>query len=198
LYINDFINTTNILTVRHFADDTSSGECLNNLLYQINSELPKIYDWLCANKLSLNFKKTTYIIFQPRQKVDYNLYLPLSIGNKYLQQSPFVKYLGIFIDSHLTWRNHLDHIASKISKNINIISKLSSYLDQHVLKTLYYSLIYPYLTYGCILWVSNYISSLEDIIKLQNKAIRIICDIPLQEHITPFYSTVGMLKLPGI
>ena len=60
--------------MRLFADDTSltaSAKNIDELLFEINKELPNIYDWLCANKLTLNLRKTKYLIFQPRQKVDY-------------------------------------------------------------------------------------------------------------------------------
>ena len=59
-----------------------------------------------------------------RQKENYNLYLPLTVANVYLQQSYCIKYLGVYIDSHLTWHDHIDFISSKISKNLNIMVKL--------------------------------------------------------------------------
>ncbi|KAK2550321.1 hypothetical protein P5673_029021, partial [Acropora cervicornis] len=57
-----------MFSMRLYADDTSltvSGKNKDVLLYQINLELPYIYDWLCANKLTLNLKKTKYLVFQP-------------------------------------------------------------------------------------------------------------------------------------
>ena len=57
IYINDLVGATDYFSVRLFADDTSltaSGKDLDVLIQQINLELPKIHDWLCANKLTLN------------------------------------------------------------------------------------------------------------------------------------------------
>ena len=65
IYINDFIAATSYFSIRLFADDTSLTACgkdLDSLIHHINSELPKIYDWLCANKLTLNLSKTNYYI----------------------------------------------------------------------------------------------------------------------------------------
>ena len=70
-----------------FADDTSLTVCgkdLDSLIHHINIELPKIYDWLCANKLTLNLTKTKYIILQPRQKLNSNLHLPIHLIPKWL------------------------------------------------------------------------------------------------------------------
>ena len=78
IYIKDFSQSSDIFSMRLFADDpslTASAKNTDELLLKINKELPNIYDWLCANKLTLNLRKTKYLIFQPRQKVDYNYYL---------------------------------------------------------------------------------------------------------------------------
>ena len=63
---------------------------------------------------------------------------------------------------------------------------------------MYYSLIYPYLIYACTLWGNNYNAPLSQIVKLQNKVIRVINDVPLMESITPHYTSLGLLKFPDI
>ena len=92
----------------------------------------------------------------PRQKENYNLYPPLSVANFNLEKSACVKYLGVYIDCHLTWHDHIDYICGKISKNINIIVKLKHHVSKATLISLYYSLICPYLIYACTLWGNNY------------------------------------------
>ena len=98
---------------------------LDSLLCEINNHLPAAYEWLRSNKLTLNLTKTNYLIFMPRQKENCNLYPPLSAANVHLEKSFCVKYLSVYIDCHLTWRDHIDYICGKISKNINIMVKLS-------------------------------------------------------------------------
>ena len=83
IYINDVTQSSDFFSMRLFADDTSltaSAKNIDELFFEINKEIPNIYDWLCANKLTLNLRKTKYLIFQPRQKVDYNLLFLLSIA----------------------------------------------------------------------------------------------------------------------
>ena len=99
---------------------------------------------------------------------------PLTVANVYLEKSYCVKYLGVFIDCNLTWHNHIDYICGKISKNVNIMIKLKLYVSKATLVSLYYSLIYPYLTYACILWGNNYNAPLSQIVKLQNKAAEFV------------------------
>ena len=79
VYINDMVRATNYFTVRLFADDTSLtavGSDLDVLIQRINSELPPVYERLCSNKITLNFSETKYLVFQPRQRNNYNLYPP--------------------------------------------------------------------------------------------------------------------------
>ena len=65
---------------------------------------------------------------------------------------------------------------------------------------MYYSFIYPYLTYVSILWGSYYYSPIYDVFKLQNKAIREVNDVPIMDNFTPLYTYVnlGILKFPDI
>ena len=127
IFINDLPKSSTFFSTRLYADDTSltaSGSDLDSLLCKINNHLPVVYEWLCSNKLTLNLTKTKFLIFMPPQKESYNLYQPLTVANVHLKKSFRVKYLGVYIDCHLTWHDHIDYICGKITKNINIMVKL--------------------------------------------------------------------------
>ena len=162
IYINDFSSTSSYFSTRLFAEDTSltvCGKVLDSLIHHINIELPKRYDWLWANKLTLNLTKTKYIVFQPRQKLNSNLDLPIVLAGQPLDHSSNVKYLGLIIDCHLSWRDHIDYICFKISKNIlNIMPKVKKLVSRVTIINMYYSFIHCYLTYRSILWGDNYSS----------------------------------------
>ena len=71
LYINDITKASNILNFFLFADDTTLLHAHKNLKYlekTMNNELQKLGDWLIANKLTLNIKKSNFVIFRPYQK----------------------------------------------------------------------------------------------------------------------------------
>ena len=95
----------------------------------MNQELCKLYDWLTANKLTLNVKKTNFVIFSPAQRRLTHLPKIKIFDNKQntsvaLECKEFVKYLGILIDNNLFWKHHIDHIVIKISQTIGLISTL--------------------------------------------------------------------------
>ena len=111
----------------------------------------------------------------PNNKINYNLYPPHKLADQYLEHSFTVKYLGLIIDCSLSWHDHIEYICSKISKSINIIAKLKPYVTRQSLISIYYALVYPYLTYGCVLWGNNYEASVSQLVRLhQNKVVRII------------------------
>ena len=88
-----------------------------------------------------------------------------------LECKEFIKYLGILIDSHLTGKHHIDHIAIKISRTIGLISKLRHFVPKHTLINIYRSLVAPYLTYGLIVWGQACKSFLDKLLKQQKRAV---------------------------
>ena len=60
--------------------------------------------------------------------------------------------MGVHIDKHLNWQPQIQHVNNKLAKNLGILSKLRYYVDLNILKQIYYSLIYPYLSYGILAW----------------------------------------------
>jgi len=200
LYINDFYKCSDILDFHIFADDTNlfySDSNLRHLENTINSNLKQISCWLKANKLSLNIEKTNYVIFYPRQK-KLNHTLELKIDNQRLEQKESIKYLGLYIDSHLNWKSHINHITKKIKRCIGILSKIRYFVSLQVLVQLYNTLILPFLTYSLITWGSTYQTSLEPLKILQKKALRIITFSNYCSHSTPLFHDLGMLKLDDL
>ena len=74
------------------------------------------------------------------------------------------------------------------------MTKIKKLVSKVIIIHMYHSFIYPYLTYGSILCGKNYYSPIYDVVKLQNKAIRVINDVPIMENITPHYVNLGILK----
>ena len=94
-----------------------------------------------------------------------------------------IKYLGLYIYQHLNWGPQIKHINNKLAKNIGIITKLRYYVNLHTIKQLYYSFIYPYLTYAITSW-----GSACRIRTKQNKCIRSIFFAHSRENATSYYN----------
>ena len=133
----------------------------------LNTEISKVSNWLIANKLSINIKKTNYMIFKSRQKKLNNPNLCMSIHSELIEQKRSIKFLGVFVDENLDWKEHIHIISGKISRSIGILSKSMFYLSKETLFKLYFSLVYPYLYYGNIIWGCTYGTNLERLKVLQ-------------------------------
>ena len=197
LYVNDICNCSSILEFHLFADDTNvflSDTSIQKLELNLNIELGIVSHWLNANKLSLNIEKTSFVIFHPPQrKITYQM--NLRISNNLIKQDRKVKYLGLIIDSNLNWKSHLHELGKKVARNIGILSKIRHFVNNSILYQLYYSLIYPLLTYGLLVWGNTYHTTLKPIITLQKRALRIITYSKPDKHSEPLFKQVELLKL---
>ena len=133
------------------------------LTTSFNSELNKLSAWFKANKLSLNLKKTNFMLFKPRQK-KYHFPMQISVNEQRIEQVKETVFLGVVLDEHLTWKPHISQVAGKISKSIGVISRARFFLPKPCLKTLYYCLVYPYLHYCIIVWGSTYKTNLRRLV----------------------------------
>ena len=105
------------------------------------------------------------------------------------------RYLGIYIDSNLNWKSHINYIAKKVKRSIGTLSKLRYYLNSQTLLDLYYAPVYPFLTYCIIAWGNTSQTSLQPLIVLQKKAIRIRNFSSFYEHTSPVFKDFNVIKL---
>src|SRR6218665_66970 len=177
LFINDLPNAPKLLSFLLFADDTSilaSHKSYDQLFSMVNLELGYVNNWFRANKLSLNVMKTNYILFTSRGKQISPTEGILKISDVPIPVVSTTKSLGVYLDRYLTWDYHTDQIASKVYKNIGILSRISYLLPSNIRINVYYTMIHPYLAYCNLVWASNYQVRLKRLIVLQNRSIRVI------------------------
>ena len=135
----------------------------------MNKELIKLHEWLCINRLSLNIAKTNFVIFHPRNKP--KLLVTLLINKNAIDEVNCVKYLGILIDSKLTFRSHIDELNKKVSRAIGVLYKIRPFVTSTILSSIYYAIIYPFLLYGIIIWGNVGATLLNPILILQKKSV---------------------------
>jgi len=92
--------------------------------------------------LTLNVEKTNFINFKSHRKIK-PINLALTLEGSIIRQVDSTKFLGVFLDQHLSWKTYINYISQKIAKNIGIISRISYLLPKTIRLNLYYSLILP-------------------------------------------------------
>ena len=178
IYINDLPNISDKLNFFLFADDTNiyfESRNLALLEKTVNEELKKLSLWLNLNRLALNISKTNFVIFRANRALTHNV--TLIMNRKALIQKDHVKYLGVLLDEHLTWRHQITNVSKKISRGVGILSLLKKSMETKLLKNIYYSVVYSHLNYGIQAWGSASPNDLEKLLILQKKAVRIMSGV---------------------
>jgi len=197
IYTNELPNCLSHCQAILFADDTTlylSSNDINYLYKSVNDDLRSLSEWFKLSKLSLNVGKTHYVIFNYDKKLVPND-CHLRIGTDTLERKNTVKFLGMYIDHKLEWAEHTKFIRNKINSSIYAINKIKHLLNRKHLRTLYYSMIYPYLDYGITLWGTTYKSHTNKLVILQKKALRIISGAKYNDHTNPLFVIQKILKL---
>ena len=107
LYVNDLPQALH-LTPSLFADDALlTVACANsaNLQNGVNSELQKVDEWMRYNKLSLNYSKTKYMLLNSNLSQSCNI--SVKINDNKIKHTTCTKYLGVYIDQHLSWTDQI-------------------------------------------------------------------------------------------
>ena len=119
-------------TLSTTIDSTNENNCSTEL---INNELSKIHNWLLVNKLSLSVPKTKFMVFcMPQKKV----VIPrLKIANAEIDSVDRINFLGVLLDTHLSWDAHTNALVGNISRTTGILNRLKLFLTQYIIKTIY-------------------------------------------------------------
>ena len=195
IYINDLNHAIKFCKVHHFADDTNLvhfSKSANKLNKYINTDMKNLTNWLNANKISLNIKKTELVIFKHmNKKLEYPIKIKLS--RKRLYPSKSVKYLGLKIDENLDWKVQTHDIATKLNRANVLLYKIRNYVSFNTLKAIYFAIFDSHINYANLIWGQNPNSKLR-VTTLQKKALRIINNQPKNSHSGPLFKQNNILK----
>ena len=199
IYRNDLADVCTSSFPILFADDTNlfnHGKDMFSLQATLNQELASISQWLKVNKLSLNIKKTMYMVFT--RKKTQSADIKIEIDNEIISETKSSKFLGVHIDNKLNWKMHVDYVSGKIARGIGILVKARKVFSNECMINLYYAFIYPYLIYCNHIWGNTYKTTLSKLQILQNKAVRIITGSPPRTNNETLYKHNCMLNLNKI
>ena len=169
-HITDFIDSLNVLYKYQFRH----GKDMLSIITTLNHELHTLSTWLKANKLSLNTDKTYYMIFhRARIKLPDTDY-PIIMNNSPLSNIQNHKYLGVILDSKMSWIQHISYVKNKVAKGIGSMFKARTYLDRRSLINIYNAYIYPYLIYCVESWGNAAKCHLDPLYILHTKIVGLI------------------------
>lgn len=134
LYINDLLSVPKQCQVMGYVDDTKlflsvPSKEISEGIQAINSDLKEVVQWCCANHLLLNPIKTKALAIGVPQCLKNLQPISVSMLGKDIEVIPATKDLGVIIDKHLNFNEHITQTASNCFYRLNRINRIKHLLD---------------------------------------------------------------------
>ena len=168
VYINDLPDVCQKSEIAIFADDTSIVEAGKTDDCRVQNELETLTDWFSYNKLSINTSKCESISFGRMYQRQ------LTIMEKKISQKNCCKYLGLYIDPVLTFRDHINHVVNNLKKFCGLIYRVRDLYPIKALLSFYNSYAKSVISYGLIVYGRAAKTNMQNIEMAQRRIIRAI------------------------
>ena len=113
----------------------------------------QLHQWFKSNKLTLNAEKSNFIVFRLKRNNLTNIPDQLQFENLKISRNNSVKYLGVTLDEHLTWNEHILDLCNKLKIHFKTFYCIRRYLNKEQVKSMYYALIYSYKIWYNSIWI---------------------------------------------
>jgi len=195
VYINDLpIAIRKIAKSIIFADDTSIIITNDNKVDFRNTlqlTMVELSNWLRSNLLSLNYDKTYFLQFLTKKNNE--IQQQVAISNSFITNINSTKFLGLIIDSTMSWKDHITELTPKLNKACYVIRTLTFLRSAGVLRMVYFSCFHSIMSYGIIFWGNSPHSI--NIFKIQKIIIRIMTNSNSCDTCRTLFHQLGMLPL---
>ena len=173
LYVNDiFASLNQDSSIYMYADDTlilSKSENITDLTSKAEEALGKIMYWCEVNKLTINYKKTKYMVVK-HTKIPTEP--SLKLGDVKISTVQQYKYLGMLLDDKLTMNEYTDAMWKKANAKVGILAKIRRFISVNTAARIYKTMIRPHLDYIDFVTDSSSVDRVKRLDTLQNKALR--------------------------
>ena len=164
------------------AEDTVvyfSANCCKNIEYNLNADLANLAEQFNNNYLTLNTSKSKFVLFGGDRRLQTCQGIELVIDHENLESEDSIKYLGVVIHKNLTWNEHIESLIAKVNQRIGLLSRIKPLLPLDARVALCNALIRPLFDFADTIWRDrDNIALMHDLQVLQNKAPKVILDLP--------------------
>jgi hypothetical protein len=179
IYINDLPLNLELTSCDLFADDCTihtSNKYFDQLESSLQKDLDNIINWSQRNKMLLNETKTKSMCVTTSQKM-LNMHrtdLRLHVGGTAIESVTHHKVLGIIIDQHLTFNQHVESLTKLISQKVHQLRKIKNYLNDSGKKAFYFSHIQSHTDYCSTVWDGCSADHLKKLNSLHRRSMKLI------------------------
>ena len=177
IYINDLRDALDVNSgAKLYADNTviyCSGIEATQVSCELQANLNRFSKWCKKNKLTVNTKKTKLMSFGTRTRVKKAKNVTVTVNGDRIQMVPSYKYLGVILDSTLSYNMHISSLIRTVLHKVTLLSKVKRYLNDCTALLIYKSMILPYLDYADVIFDRAYSKDLGKLQRLQNRCLKI-------------------------
>jgi len=178
LYVIDLSQFVSLSSCNLYADDTviyCTGNETLEVQHKLQASITEVSKWYNANHLVLNADKCNVMTISSSY-VRYDSIMNVVLDDHVLKQVDIIDYLGIKIDSNISWDPYVSKLCSSLGCCVNKLSRIRNVAPRDVLNKIYLSSIQPVIDYCICSWGFTYNYNIDKVQRLQNFAARIVSE----------------------
>lgn len=197
IYIDDITEIKLNGQIVLFADDTVlfvKDSSIEKSIEKVNNDLEKIQEYMNINKLKINKKKTKWMIFS-RDEVNVNQSQKVKMGTDEIERVETIKYLGVIMDEKLNFEEQASVCIKKTASKVNFLYRISKKMPMETKKIVYNTIIKPQFEYCSTIYFTCKKELIEEMQKIQNRALRIILSCEWRTPRNTMLQTVNIMSI---
>lgn len=190
-----------------FADDTALifvENTWSKVFAAAQNGFDMANEWLRSNTLTINTEKTKYILHSIRkisipteeyQLISHSCRQRSNCSCQSIERVDSIKYLGVFIDSHLNFKQHIYSLSNRIRKLTNIFRNLRNIVEPLILKRIYFALCQSLISYCISSWGGASKTTLKPLEIAQRAVLKVCTFRPLLSPTHELYKYCEVLTV---
>lgn len=201
LFVNDMPDTVRQSTLDLYADDITLKAASKDLpsvrARSLNEDLNWLSQWMSANRLILNLKKTLCMVVGTAMRLStlQTEELNITVDGTRIQQVETCKLLGVTVDRTLSWGDQINNVCRNLSSKLGLIKHLRPVLPANALKSLYSAIVVPVFDYCDVVWGNADDGLMDKIQRMQHRGARILTSSRAFCRVTPLYQQLGWARI---
>ena len=198
LYANDIVDVIKHCKIALYADDTvlyTANSDFGTSMKKMRNDMDALSDWCGTNGIRMNTDKSKLMLFGTAKKLQELPDVHIRAEDTLLQSVSSYKYLGVTLDSQLTYKKHINKTISTASLKIRQLCRMRAFLNTKAATLVYKNMILPIIEYGDIFLTGVNVADKKKLQMMQNKGLRCALNVDRYTDSTEVHRDAGVLKL---
>lgn len=196
IYVNDVRHHLDCISICQYADDTScivAADSVSDLSMKLSQLIAGMVRWCADNKLGLNVGKTGIVHYTAREP-EYSLYVRKD--GKSVQTKTAAKFLGVTLDSGLTWTSHIDVVVKKLNTACYTVRHVRHVVNLETLRAIYFAFVHSVISYGIMFWGAS--PDAERVFVVQKRILRSMLGLEYDASCKGYFIEQKIITVPSL